>query len=366
MDYSKRIQKIQRFLRRKKIDALLVSEPYNRRYLSGYTPGDHGIGESAGVLLITARKKTYLLTDFRFQIQAEQEVHDASIRLYTKGLLALLTEMLPDLGIRSLGFESGYTLHSFSEKLAAMADKKGIQLVPLTSTVEKHRLVKEEEEIAKIRTSVALNEKVFQQAYSSIAAGMTETELALHIEQTMRLQGAEELSFPTIVATGARSALPHAVPGNVAILDNQPLMIDMGLVLDGYCSDMTRTFVPKAADDHYLKIHRLVRKAQLAGMKAVRAGVTAREVDQAARRVIADAGYGKYFGHSLGHGVGMAVHENPRVSSLNRKKLRAGMVITIEPGIYLPDWGGVRLENMVIVREDGCENLNTDTTWLDI
>ena len=140
----------------------------------------------------------------------------------------------------------------------------------------------------------------------------------------------------------------------------------MGLILDGYCSDMTRTFVPGIADKKFLKIHRLVRKAQLAATKKIRAGISAAAIDKVARQTITDGGYGKYFGHALGHGVGIAVHEEPRLSSHNRKHLQAGMIVTVEPGIYLPDWGGVRLENMVVVREDGCEVLNQDTTWLDI
>ncbi|HKJ65072.1 MAG TPA: M24 family metallopeptidase, partial [Desulfopila sp.] len=158
----------------------------------------------------------------------------------------------------------------------------------------------------------------------------------------------------------------HAVPGRREIKTNTPVVVDMGLVLDGYCSDMTRSFCHGKPDDRYLHLHRLVRRAQLAGIRAVRAGARASDVDKAARSIIAEAGYGKNFGHALGHGVGMAVHEEPRVSPKSRKKLRAGMIITIEPGIYIPGWGGIRLEDMVVVREDGCENINTDTTWLDI
>jgi Xaa-Pro aminopeptidase len=182
----------------------------------------------------------------------------------------------------------------------------------------------------------------------------------------MRLKGAEGPSFSSIIASAERSALPHAVPSARPIEQDRPLTVDMGLILDGYCSDMTRTFVPGKADKKYLELHRLVRRAQIAGIQAIRAGVKASNVDRAARTVIADAGYGQAFGHALGHGVGLAVHEDPRLSALNHKQLRAGMVVTVEPGIYLPGWGGIRLENMVVVREDGCENLNTDTTWLDV
>ncbi len=366
MNLSKRIKKIQAGLRRKKIDAILITQPNNRRYLSGYTAADHDIGESSGALLIPARKKPLLLTDFRFQIQAEQEVGEIKVILYPQGLHTLLKLLLPDLGITSLAFESHYTLHTVALDLAAMCKKLSISLHPTDGIVEKMRLIKDKKEIERLRRSVLLNEKVFQTIYKTIFPGQTEIDIALALETTMRRKGAESLSFESIVATGARSALPHAVPGPVKILKHQPLMIDMGLILDGYCSDMTRTFTIGKIPKTYQEIHRLVRKAQLAGIKKIRAGVSAAAVDKAARTVIADAGYDKYFGHALGHGVGLAVHENPRLSSRNRKHLKAGMVVTVEPGIYIPDWGGVRLENMVVVREDGCEVLNKDTTWLDI
>jgi Xaa-Pro aminopeptidase len=366
MSTAKRISKVQAGLRRKKIDAILITQPHNRRYLSGYSAPDHDIGESSGVLLIPARRAPLLLTDFRFQIQAEQEVEEMEVMLYTKGLLPLLNELLPDIGVKNLAFESHYTLHSVADKMQTMADKLSIKLTPIADLVEKMRVIKDETEIDKLKRSVLLNEEVFQEIYQTITPDQTEIDIALAIEATMRKKGAESSSFDTITATGKRSALPHAVPGPVKILKNQPLMIDMGLILDGYCSDMTRTFVSGKADKKFLKIHRLVRKAQLTATKNIRAGISAAAIDKAARKIITDAGYGKYFGHALGHGVGLAVHEEPRLSSRNRKHLKAGMIVTVEPGIYLPDWGGVRLENMVVVREDGCEVLNRNTTWLDI
>lgn len=366
MSTTKRIKKIQESLRRRKIDAILISQPHNRRYLSGFTAADHDIGESSGSLLIPARKKPLLLTDFRFQIQAEQEVKDMKVLLYPKGRPALLKELLPDLGVSSLAFESHYTLHSVAEKLQSLCKKLSIALHPTHGMVEKMRIIKDNKEIDRIRRSVLLNEQVFQTIYRTIFPGQTEIDIALALESTMRRTGAEAPSFESIVATGKRSALPHAVPGPVKIAKHKPLMIDMGLILDGYCSDMTRTFTLGKTSRKYLEIHRLVRRAQLAGIQKIRAGISAAAVDRAARKVISDGGYGKYFGHALGHGVGLAVHEEPRLSSRNRKQLKAGMIVTVEPGIYLPDWGGVRLENMVVVREDGCEILNKDTTWLDI
>ncbi len=366
MNCSRRITRIQKKLRRKKLDAILITQPGNRRYLSGYSADDHDISESSGALLIPARKAPVLLTDFRFQIQAEQETKKMEVLLYPKGLHALLKKLLPDLGISSLAFESHYTLHSSAEKLKSMCKKLSITLLPTSGIVEKMRQVKDEEEIDIIRRSVLLNEKVFKKVHKTIFPGQTEIDIALALEATMRRRGAEGPSFASIVATGARSALPHAVPGAVKIIKNKALMIDMGLVLDGYCSDMTRTFVVGKASNKYLKIHRLVRKAQLAAISRIRAGVSAASIDKTARDIIVKGGYGKYFGHALGHGVGLAVHEAPRLGGRNRAQLKAGMVITVEPGIYLPDWGGVRLENMVVVREDGCEILNQDSTWLDI
>ena len=366
MNYRKRIETLQATLRRQKVDALLISQPENRRYLSGYAGGDHGIGETSGLLLVPARGQVHLLTDFRYRLQAEQDVPWATVLLYPKGLLKLLPRLLPDLGITRLAFESHYTLHATAARLGEALGRAGVAITPLQGVVEKMRLIKDEDEIDCIRRSVALNEEVFREVQPGISPGTTEIDVALAIETAMRRKGAERPSFPSIIASAERSALPHAVPSRLPIADNRPLTVDMGLILDGYCSDMTRTFVPGKADARYLELHRLVRRAQLAGMQAIRAGVKASAVDRAARAIIADAGYGQAFGHSLGHGVGLAVHEDPRLSSLNHKQLKAGMVVTVEPGIYLPGWGGIRLENMVVVREDGCENLNTDTTWLDV
>ncbi|CAG34855.1 M24 family metallopeptidase [Desulfotalea psychrophila] len=366
MNYAKRIKKIQKTLSRKNLDALLVSQPENRRYLSGYTGGDHGIGETSGVLIIPAKGKVHLLTDFRYQLQAEQDASWTKVLIYTKGLIPLLLKLLPELGIKTLAFESDYTLHSFAKSLREKLGTVGVTTTPSLNLIEKMRLIKDEDEIDAIRRSVLLNEAVFQEVYADLKPGITETELAIKIEATMRRRGAERPSFDTIVASGKNSALPHAVPGMDKIRKESPLTIDMGLILDGYCSDMTRTFVLGKPGKKYLKYHRLVRRAQLAGMKAVRAGVTGQEVDAVARKIISDAGYGEYFGHSLGHGVGLAVHENPRLSFSNNKKLREGMIVTVEPGIYIPGWGGIRLENMVVVRKDGCENLNQDTTFLDL
>ncbi|MGW8192730.1 MAG: M24 family metallopeptidase [Desulforhopalus sp.] len=366
MDYGKRIAKLQAKLRRKKIDGMLVAKPANRRFLCGYRGDDHGISETSGLLLVPAKGDVYLLTDFRFKLQATREVPWAEVVLYPKGLLNLLGGILPNLGIKSLGFESHHTLHATAGKMAASLNKKKIELIPLVNLIETMREIKDSQETAIIRQSVELNETVFSEVFANIDNYRTEIDLALAIEVLMRRRGAEGPSFSTIVASGKNSALPHAVPGTDCLGRDEALTIDMGLIFKGYCSDMTRNLVPGTPSKRYLKLHRLVRKAQVAGMNAIRAGVRCCDVDKAARAVIIDAGYGDFFGHSLGHGVGLEIHEEPRLSSRSRKKLKAGTIVTVEPGIYIPDWGGIRLENMVVVREDGCENLNTNTTWLDI
>ncbi len=361
-----RIVQLQAALRRRKIDALLVSQPENRRFLSGYTIADHGIHESSGFLLIPASSNPYLLTDARFTLQAQEEAFLFQVELYSKGLLPLLEKLTAQLGIRTLGFESEYILHSTFLKLSDLAEKRGLVLKPQTDLVEAMRIVKTEEELALLRRSTQLNEKVFQSVFNTIEPGMTEREIALALDLTMREMGAEGPSFETIVAFGTNAARPHAVPTDRELKAGELVLIDMGLVYKGYCSDMTRTFVAGKPDPTFLDRHRLVRRAMLAGIDAIRDGVTGYEVDRAARQVIIDGGYGDNFGHALGHGVGLAVHEEPRLSARNRKQLRTGMVVTVEPGIYLPEWGGIRLENMVIVGENGCEVINHDTTSLDL
>ena len=361
-----RITRLQASLRRRRVDGLLVSQPDNRRYLSGYTAPDHGIQESAGLLLIPAKGRPFLLTDARFTLQAEAEAPLFQIEVYTRGLLPLLERLVDRLGMTSLAFESDYLLYSTFQHLAGMAEKRGLKLAAQSGLIEAMREVKSAHELELLRASTRLNEKVFQSVHATIEPGMTEREIALALELTMREMGAEGPSFPTIVAFGTNAARPHAVPTDRELQAGDLVLIDMGLVLRGYCSDLSRTFVAGRPDPTYIDRHRVVRAAMLAGIGAIRAGVTGAAVDRAARQVIADAGYGDCFGHSLGHGVGLAVHEAPRLSRANRKKLRAGMVVTVEPGIYLPDWGGIRLENMVVVGEDGCELLNHDTTGLDL
>lgn len=357
---------VQASLKRRSLDAVLVSQPDNRRFLSGYTALDHGINESSGHLLIPAKGSPFLLTDSRFQLQAEQQAQGFQLSIYSKGLIENLRGLLPELGIKRLGFESHYMLVSTFERLQKIAEKLGVFLQPLADLVERQREVKSEEQIAIIEKSVRLNEQVFQQIHATLQPGASEIEVALEIEALMRKHGAERPSFETIVAFGDNAAKPHAVPTERRLREGEIVLIDMGLVYRGYCSDMTRTFVVGKSEQAFVERLRVVRKAQLAAIAVIRDGAVCQDVDAAARTVIKQAGYGDYFGHALGHGVGLAVHEQPRLSSRSRKKLRSGMIVTVEPGIYIPDWGGIRLENMVVVSDEGCRLLNRDTTGFDV
>ncbi|MEN8135191.1 MAG: Xaa-Pro peptidase family protein [Thermodesulfobacteriota bacterium] len=361
-----RLKRLKKSLQNRQLDALLVTQPNNRRYLSGFKADDMNIAESSGALVIPRRGQPLLLTDFRYQLEAESEAAGFEVLVYKRGMLDLLKAVLADRGIKRLAFESHYFLHKTAGRLEEMTKKLGVESVPTSGLIERLRLCKSPTEIERIRAAVLLNEQVFQEVFGELELGMTERQVAIKIETLMRKKGAAGPSFETIVAGGPNGAKPHAVPGDRPLKAGEPIVIDMGLILAGYCSDMTRTVVLGEPDAKAREIFRLVRKAQKAGIKAIRAGVTGAEVDRAARHIIAQAGYGKQFGHGLGHGVGLAVHEGPALSRRYKKKLRAGMVVTVEPGIYLPDWGGVRLENMVVVTDQGCEVLNTDTTFLDL
>jgi Xaa-Pro aminopeptidase len=361
-----KIKTIQARLRRRKIDAILITQPDNRFYLSAFSARDHSISESSGCLLIPKSGVPLLLTDFRYQIQAERECGHFEVVIYKRGLLHLLSRLLHAMAIRSLAFESHYFLYEQALQLKNICRDQQINLLPLNNLVEKMRQVKSARELDLIRRSVQLNERVFQEIYPGINVADTEINVALRLENAMRALGAEGPSFATIVASGANAAMPHAVPGRDKITPGLPLIIDMGLVLDGYCSDMTRSIVLGTPTPQTVKIFRIVRQAQLAGIAAISAGAICKDVDAAARSVISTSGFGPDFGHSLGHGVGVAVHEAPRLGPGCAQKLRAGMVVTIEPGIYIPDWGGVRLENMGQVTDDGCQIFNIDKTFLDI
>ena len=344
------------------IDTFLVLIEENRRYLSGFTGEDGQYDESAGALLISA-DACILATDSRYETQARQECPGYDVRIYQKGLAKELPELLKALKTRRLGFESRRLSYDGYSKIKEQLDQSSlsIEMVPTLEMVETLRLIKDETEIEAIRKAVHLAESAFTDLLrSEVAAGAVENHVAWELEKRMREAGAQSLSFPVITASGPNSALPHAIPENRAFQAAEPLLFDWGARLDGYCSDMTRTVFLAPPDETMKKIYTTVYDAQQKAIEAIKPGRRTCEIDAIARNHIEEKGYKGYFGHGLGHGVGLAVHEAPSLSPVTErdKTIAENMVFTVEPGIYIPDKGGVRLENMVVVRSHGAEVFN--------
>jgi Xaa-Pro aminopeptidase len=341
------------------IDAFLVLVPENRRYLSGFTGEDTQFDETAGGLFVSESRRI-LATDSRYALQAEKEAPLFEVFCYEKGLFEAVPELLRRLGTRRLGFESVRLSCLNHGKMREELDRAGlgVSLKGIEDLVESQRVVKDEKEIEATRRALAVAEAAFAETVASMGDGATEKDLAWALERRMREKGAEAASFPVIVASGPNSALPHAVPGDRQVAPGEPVLFDWGARLGGYCSDTSRTVVLGEADETFRKVFATVYEAQQRAIEAIRPGVGSRSVDGVARKLIEEAGFAGKFGHGLGHGTGLAIHENPRLSPLRDVTLEAGMVVTVEPGIYLPGWGGVRLENQVVIRPDGAEVLN--------
>jgi Xaa-Pro aminopeptidase len=336
----------------------------NRRYLSGFTGEDGQCDESAGALFITSERQL-LATDSRYETQAQTEAGVFEIYCYDKGLDTSLPDILGDLGTERLGFESlklsVLQFRKFEDQLKK-ADMT-VQLVPTENLVEGLRMTKEPVEIEAILKSLSVAEQAFEGLLNILSPGQQEKELAWAIEKGLRESGAESVAFPPIVATGPNAALPHAVPTDRVLREGEPLLFDWGARLNGYCSDVSRTWVLGRPDDTFLKVYQIVRDAQAMATDAMKPGLSTQEVDRIARDHIASQGFKDHFGHALGHGVGLATHEKPGLSPLRPTNLEVGMITTVEPGIYIPGWGGVRLENMVVVRDGGAEVLNRLPLW---
>lgn len=365
--FQGRIQKLRTRFSEKGIDALLVLVAENRMYLSGFSAEDHQLDELSGALLITG-KDLILATDSRFDIQARQESPLFEVVIYRKGLAVELPVLIQRLGIQKLGFESSRVSVSQYD-LIQKENKKAqseVELIPLENIVEDQRVIKTEDEIQRTMAALKLAENAFLQVIGGMQPGMTEKEVAWDMEKKMREGGADSLSFPVIVAAGPNSALPHAVPSDRPIQEGEPILFDWGARLDGYCSDTSRTVILGTPDETFRKVYRTVLEAQQKAIAAIRAGVSSKQVDAKARDFIDQMGFEGKFGHGLGHGTGLAVHEGPRLSPMKEKTLESGMIVTVEPGIYLPDWGGVRIENQVVVTDHDARVLNELETSFDI
>lgn len=334
-------------LAQKNLDAMLVSKPENIRYLTGYT-GD------TGMLLITGEKQ-YLFTDFRYEEQAKLQAADCQV-VTAKGDYV---EPICQLCSGTVGFEG--RAMTWSQGDAFQRNQTDCRWVDVSGWLEELRAVKTEEELALIQRASEIAQEAFWQTLEQVRPGLSEREIAAELDYRMRRLGAERTSFSTIAVGGANSSLVHGEPGDYRLQNGDFLLLDFGCVYQGYCSDMTRTVGIGSVSQRQKEIYRIVKEAQQAALEAIKPGVPLCQVDRTAREMIEKAGYGDRFGHSLGHGVGLEIHEMPTLSPKAEGVLKPGMAVTVEPGIYLDGEFGVRIEDLVVIRQEGYLNLCSQT-----
>ena len=340
-----RAERLVELIAERELDQLFVSDLTNVRYLSGFT-GTNGA-------CLVGREQRIFFTDFRYTDRAEREVGEEWERPEAE------RELVPQIAARmsgKVGFEDAKLSVRQLARLEAVVGED-VDLVPAGDLVEQLRAVKEPEEIERMAAASELADDVFRWALESGLAGRTERDVARAVEARIRELGAEP-SFPPIIAAGGNGALPHAEPGDREIGSGELVVFDMGAELDGYCSDGTRTFATGEPGDEAREVYDLVLTAQLASLAAIRVGASGKEIDAVAREMITEAGHGEQFGHGLGHGVGLEVHEGPRLATTSEDELRAGNAVTVEPGIYLPGRLGVRIEDLIVLTGDGYRNLS--------
>ncbi|MDQ3769341.1 MAG: Xaa-Pro peptidase family protein [Actinomycetota bacterium] len=343
-----RVQAVDAVLGERELDALLVSDLVNVRWLTGFT--------GSNAVVVTGPGVRRFVTDFRYVTQAAEQVGDAWEREINQDLLEQVAEHLG--GPLRLGFDDADLAVRDHVRLGELAPE-GVELVAAGGLVEDLRAIKDAGELERIRAAALLADAALEEVLARGLIGRTEREVALDLDVTMRRLGASGPSFPPIVAAGAHGALPHAEPRDVAVPPDTLVVIDWGAQLDGYASDCTRTFATGPLEEGARGVYELVLRAQQTALEAVRPGPTGKEVDKVARDLIEAEGHGEHFGHGLGHGVGLEVHEGPRLSTKGDTPLQAGMVVTIEPGVYVPGQVGVRIEDLVAVTAQGSEVLSS-------
>lgn len=355
---KQRLTKLQDLIKKNNLDALLVSDLPQIRYLCGYS-GSNG-------LLVVFGNEAYFLTDFRYKNQVAKEVKGVKKILATRDLFSTLPE-IKKLGAKNL--KVGY-LDEFLTTRQLFILKHQLTdpiWVPTRGLVESLMIVKDAGEIASIEAAVEVSDIAFERILQIIRPGVRENEVAAELEYQMKMLGSAKPSFDTIIASGPRSSMPHGIASSRKIRKGDFVTLDFGALVNGYVSDITRTVVVGKASVKQKKIYNLVKRAQLAGIKKARAGLKAAAVDKHVRDIIKRAGYAKNFGHGLGHGIGLLVHDMPRLSPLSEDVLAPNMVVTIEPGVYLDGWGGVRIEDDVVITRSGCRVLNkADKSLLEL
>jgi Xaa-Pro aminopeptidase len=355
---KRRLQRLAAMIREQEIDALLVSHARNRRYLTGFREEDDQVDESAGWVVVTADGAATLFCSSTNAGQAEADVGDAEIRVVpapiADGIVAAVSAHIKALGIAELGFEPHLAWHRHEELAEELP---GVELVAMSGLVEWTRMVKEPGEIAALRRAVQITDAAYIAALSAMRPGVTEAEIAWVIDKYFREHGAEGSAFPTIVAAGTHAAMPHHIPDDTPLRAGEPIILDLGAKVDGYCADLTRTVALGYADDRLRETHAAIVAGMDAGIARLRPGIVACDAATAATEAI--QARGMEAAHVLGHGVGLSVHEWPWVSpEEDGVTLAAGMLSTAEPGIYDPAWGGVRVEECVLITEDGPEILS--------
>ncbi|MDB4894961.1 MAG: Xaa-Pro dipeptidase [Firmicutes bacterium] len=352
-----RLEKVRAALAERNLDAVLVYKPENRAYLSGFTG-------TAGWLLITPAK-AWLITDFRYAEQAATQAPAFEVIKPESTVAALLATLCEQHQINRLGIEGDYvTVDDYSAYEQALGER---DLVSIAGTIETLRMIKDEAELTLMRRAAAIADETFSHILSYIKPGVAERDIAVEMEYKMKKLGAEGLAFDIIIASGVRSAMPHGVASDKQIAAGELVTLDFGAIYQGYCSDMTRTVMVGEPSAQQREIYAIVLEAEKRGVAATRAGINGKELDEVCRGYIREHGYAEAFGHSTGHGVGRYIHEGPKLSVRGETDLlKPGMVVTIEPGIYLSGWGGVRIEDMVLVQENGCESFSKSPRELKI
>lgn len=342
-----KIKRLRDTLKQREIDGLIVTNPFNRRYISGFTG-------TAGVVLITQDKQLFI-TDFRYMEQATAQAVGYDVIEHKQSLIKKIAEIIEALNINNVGFEEDDMTY---QTYKTYADEIGVDLIPTSGIIATIRMIKTEDELKIMEQAAAISDRAYEHILTFVKPGMTEIEVSNELEFFMRQQGATSSSFDIIVASGKRSALPHGVATDKQIRTGELVTLDFGALYQGYCSDMTRTFAVGEISDELKNIYDTVLEAHLRGIKGTKPGMTGKEADALTRDYIKDQGYGEYFGHGTGHGLGMEVHEGPRLSPLGDIVLEENMVVTVEPGIYVPDVGGCRIEDDIVMTKDGNRSLN--------